>query len=255
MILSRRNETLKAIRGLRRKQGDHLLIEGPELFDAAARAAIRFETVLMTPEFGAGEAGRRIARGLDRPPLTVARELLEELADADSPRGILALARLPRGAEECVPLAPEGLYLYLDGVQEPGNLGAIARAAEAFEVAALLLAPGCAHPNHPRALRGSAGSLLRIPVGREVTIHSLDRRLAELAPRWAGLDAHGGENLPDRRPGGCWIVALGAEGGGLSAETAARLDTRWTIPIAGAVESLNVAVAAGIALHALRRRS
>jgi TrmH family RNA methyltransferase len=255
MILSRRNETLKAIRGLRRKQGDHLLIEGPDLVDAATRAAIELESVLMTPEFGAGESGRRIARGLDRPPLTVAAELLDELADADSPRGVLAVARLPRGGADAAPREPDALYLYLDGVQEPGNLGAIARAAEAFGVAALLLAPGCAHPNHPRALRGSAGSLLRLPVGREVTTDALARRLAPLAPRWAGLDAHGGAPLPTERPNGCWVVALGAEGGGLSAETTARLDERWTIPIAGAVESLNVAVAAGIALHALRRRA
>lgn len=254
MILSRRNETLKAIRGLRRKQGDHILLEGPDLLEAAARATIALQTVLMTPTFAAGEEGLRITGRLTRAPLIVTEELLDELADVDSPRGVLGVAQLPRGGVEAVPLAADGLYLYLDGVQEPGNLGAIARAAEAFGVAALLLAAGCAHPNHPRALRGSAGSLLRLPLGRELTTNELDRRLESLAPSWAGLEAHDGEALPERRPGGCWIVALGAEGGGLSEAVEARLHRRWTIPLSSEVESLNVAVAAGIALHAMRPR-
>jgi TrmH family RNA methyltransferase len=255
MILSRRNETLKAIRGLRRKQGDHLLLEGEDLLATALDSGLALETVLMTPEFAARDAGHRIASQLARPPLTVTPELLAELGDADSPRGALGVASLPRGGAEAVPVVPGGCYLFLDGVQEPGNLGAIARAAEAFGVAALMLAPGCAHPNHPRALRGSAGSLLRLPVARDVAPEAVERRLTAVKPRWAGLDAHGGEPLPASRPDGAWIVALGAEGAGLSAETTKRLDVRWTIPLQGAVESLNVAVAAGIALHALARRA
>src|SRR5262245_45432325 len=102
MILSRRNETLKAIRGLRRKQGDHVLLEGPDLIEAAVGAAIALDSVLMTPQFAAGDEGRRIAARLARPTLTVTEELLDELADADSPRGVLAVARLPRPGVEAV---------------------------------------------------------------------------------------------------------------------------------------------------------
>ncbi len=208
----------------------------------------------MTAQFAAGSEGMKLSRRLTRPPIEVAEELLDELADADSPRGVLGLAQLPRGGAEEVPRDAAGLYLFLDGVQEPGNLGALARVGEAFGATALLLAPGCAHPNHPRALRASAGSLLRIPVGRELGVDDVERRLAPIVPLWSGLDAHGGTPLPERRPPGTWIVALGAEGPGLSSELAARLDQRWTIPLAPGVESLNVAVAAGIALHALSKR-
>src|SRR5690606_39203010 len=149
-----------------------------------------------------------------------------------------------------LPARPDGLYVYLDGVQDPGNLGAVARVAEAFGAAGLALAPGCAHPNHPRALRASAGSLLRTATAIDVAIDALDARLAESLPTRAALPAHGGRPLDDAAPRPL-VVAFGAEGPGLSAAVLARADRLWTLPLAPPVESLNVAVTAGIVLHAL----
>jgi TrmH family RNA methyltransferase len=144
--------------------------------------------------------------------------------------------------------------LLLDGVQDPGNVGAIARVAEAFGARALALAPGCAHANHPRALRASAGSLLRLPTALDVTVEALDDRLAPARPTWAALATHAGDELGrggERRP---LVLALGAEHAGLSESVEHRARLRWTIPMAAPVESLNVAVAAGIALHTLASR-
>src|SRR6185436_13712949 len=107
--------------------------------------------------------GREIARLLPREPTLASADVLDSLADADSPKGLLAIAHLPRGGPETLPLRQGSMYLYLDGLQDPGNLGAIARVAEATGVAGLALSPGSVHPNHPRALRASAGGLLRLP--------------------------------------------------------------------------------------------
>ena len=251
--MGRGNETLKAIRRLRRRQGDHALLEGPHLLAEALAAGLPLESVLATPRFLSGAEGRRLLAGLRRAPLEVDEERLAELCDADSPRGVLALARLPRAGAEALPPRPSGPVLYLDGLQDPGNLGAIARVAEAFAASGLALAPGCAHPNHPRALRASAGSLLRLPVAREVDVAALDQRLRAARPLWAALEAHGGAPpgrgaVRDR----ALVVALGAEGPGLSAPVARRCDLRWTLALAGGVESLNVAVAAAVTLYALR---
>src|SRR5262245_23068359 len=183
MIVSRHNQKLKDIRRLRRSKGDHALLEGPHLVGEAAAAGHALETVLATPAWLETPEGSRLARRLPVAPLEIEAPLLEELTDADSPRGVLAVARLPRSGVEALPVREGGVYLFLDGLQDPGNLGALARVAEAAGAAGLALSAGTAHPNHPRALRASAGSLLRLPLAVDADPEELGRRLAPLAPR------------------------------------------------------------------------
>jgi TrmH family RNA methyltransferase len=261
MITSRHNPRLKSIRRLRRSKGDRALLEGPHLVAEAAAAGLELEEVLAAPGFfeetGEGRELRELLAALAEPPLEVAPELLAELADADAPKGLLAVVRLPRGGVEALPPAADGVYLFLEGLQDPGNLGAVARAAEAAGAAGLALAPGGAHPNHPRALRGSAGSLLRIPVAVGVEPAALDRRLARHPggrPRWIALVPRGGEPLWQADLAGPLVLALGAEGPGLSRALLDRADLRLTIPLVPPVESLNAAVAAALVLFEIRRR-
>jgi TrmH family RNA methyltransferase len=293
MIVSRQNRTLKDIRRLRRSKGARALLEGPHLLAAALDAGSAIETVLATVEFLASPAGRDLAAALPCIPLTVEARLLDELADSDSPRGLLAVARLPRGGAETLPVRPGGTYLYVEGLQDPGNLGALARVAEAAGAAGMALSAGTVHPNHPRALRASAGSLLRLPVAVGVEPDLLDRHLrgplgsaGDLdaagdvgaagaagdyrahaahglhgahfrAPRWIALVPRGGVGLYDAlrdAPGGTIVLALGAEGPGVSPALLERASVRLTIPVAPPVESLNATVAAALTLFELRRR-
>ncbi len=234
------------------------MLEGPHLVGEALGAGLALETVLATPEFLASDEGRAIARRLPRQPTLVSADVLDALADADSPKGLLAIAHLPRGGAAALPLRPGGLYLYLDGIQDPGNLGAIARVAEATGTAGLALSSGSVHPNHPRALRASAGSLLRLAVAIGITAEALGAHLAPLSPTWAALAAAGGHDLYATELAGTLILALGAEGPGLSPEIerrVAREGLLLTIPLNTPVESLNVAVAAAVALFEIRRRT
>jgi len=287
MIVSRQNRTLKDMRRLRRSKGARALLEGPHLLAAALDAGSPIETVVATAEFLASPAGRDLAAGLPCPLVTVEARLLEELADSDSPRGVLAVARLPRGGVEALPARPGGTYLYVEGLQDPGNLGALARVAEAAGADGMALSAGTVHPNHPRALRASAGSLLRLPVAVGVEPDQLDRHLRgplgaggdpgapgeggphlahpadgahgahRRAPRWMALVPRGGVDLYDALrdvPGGTIVLALGSEGPGVSPALLERASFRITIPIAPAVESLNATVAAALSLFELRRR-
>ncbi len=254
MITSRRNSHLKDIRRLLRCKGDRALLEGPHLVADAAAAGLALASILATPEFLAGGAGRKLLPLLPLPPLEVAPELLEEIADSDSPRGVVAVAELPRGGAGELPAIAGGVYLYAEGLQDPGNLGALARVAEAAGAAALCLSPGSVHPNHPRALRASAGSLLRLPVAVRSTARQLDERLAPLSPTRAALDPRGGEDLFGCTFDGSLVLALGGEGGGLSPEVRHRAELRITVPLAPSVESLNVAVAAAVVLYEIRRQ-
>jgi TrmH family RNA methyltransferase len=254
MISSRQNQRLKDIRRLRRSKGDHTFLEGPHLLAEALAGGLALETVLATPGWLASAEGRALAPSLPIPPLEVAPDLLDDLTDADSPRGVLAVARLPRAGAAALPVRAGRPYLYLDVLQDPGNLGALARVAEAAGAAGLALSPGCAHPNHPRALRASAGSLLRLPVAIAADPDALERRLAPAAPRWAALVPRGGETLWTAPLDGTLILAVGAEGPGLSPALRDRATLRLTIPLEAPVESLNATVAAALVLFEIRRR-
>ncbi|HSN85395.1 MAG TPA: RNA methyltransferase [Thermoanaerobaculia bacterium] len=257
MITSRQNQRLKDIRRLRRSKGgreERALLEGPHLVAEALAAGLRLDEVLATPDFLATPEGQRLARALPAAPLEVAPDLFEDLTDADSPRGILAVAPLPRSGAARLPVHEGGLYLYLDGLQDPGNLGALARVAEAAGAAGLVLSPGSVHPNHPRALRASAGSLLRLAVAVDTVPEALESRLASLRPRWAALATRGGESFWTAPLAGSLILAVGAEGPGLSSTLLERAGLRLTIPIEPPVESLNATVAAALVLFEARRR-
>jgi len=220
----------------------------------ALAAGLSFDEVLASPEFLASSAGEALRGRLPFPPVEVAGRLLEEITDADSPRGLVAVASLPRFGVGALPRVPEGVYLLLDGLQDPGNLGALARTAEAADAAGLALGPGTVHPNHPRALRASAGSLLRLPVAREVTAEQLGEHLAGLDPLWLALVPHGGRALWEAPLAGTLVLLLGAEGLGLSPAWEKRAGLRLTIPLEPPVESLNATVAAALVLFEIRRR-
>ena len=254
MISSRKNSHLKTIRRLRRSKGAEALLEGPHLIEEALSIGHEVRSVLATRKFLDSPPGQRLAPRFSREPLEVAPRLLEEVTDSDSPRGIVAIAHLPRPSASELVLARGGSYVYAEGLQDPGNLGALVRASEASGACAVCLSPGSVHPNHPRALRASAGSLLRLPVATAVTTQALADHLESLQPTWAALVAHGGQDLFDAPLEGCIILALGAEGSGLTPDLRHRAHLELTIPLTPPVESLNVTVAAAIALFEIRRR-
>ncbi|MEO8276400.1 MAG: RNA methyltransferase [Thermoanaerobaculia bacterium] len=237
---------------MRRSKGAEAILEGPHLVAEALRLGLHLEPVLATEEFAASSAGAQLIARLARPPLLASAKIVASLADADSPRGLIAACRLPRGGLEGIRPAAGEIWLFLDHIQDPGNLGALARVAEGLGGAGLLLSTGCAHPNHPRALRASAGSLLRLPLATRVDPAAARGHFAGIDARWIGLEAHSGSiELKDVRATGAAILALGAEGQGLSEATRAGLDSAVTIPLRGRLESLNVTVAAALVLARL----
>ncbi len=259
MITSRDNQHLKAMRRSKRRRGEMALLEGPHLIGEALALGMSLDRVLASQDYVQTAEAQEVLAALPHPPTLVEAKLLDELADADSPKGLLALARLPRPGLTDLPLLPRGLYVYTDGLQDPGNLGALARVAEATAVDGLCLGPGSAHANHPRALRASAGSLLRLRVAQGVAWEDLTEHLRPIAPQRVALATDGGRNLFEQDLGGpgeegALLLALGAEGPGLSPAIAAECDLSLTIPLAGKVESLNATVAAALVLFERQRQ-
>ena len=170
--------------------------------------------------------------------------LMRELADAGSPPDHALLMDL--GPEPVGPLAHRVIGAW--GIQDPGNLGAILRSAAAFGFQEVLLGPGCADPFHPKALRGSMGAAFLLPL----------RRVEAMQPdqgRWYALDGGPGSvplaEADLAEPLRLWV---GNEGHGWQGVVLPPGVQRLAIPIQG-MESLNAAVAAGIACYEVARRS
>jgi len=222
MIESPHNEKLKLVRKLRdrrqREREDAFVSEGEDLLEAGLAAGVEPRFALVAA--GSGLAGEEVVP-----------ELLAGVSELGS--GTRAIAVWPRrwaepGAAPC---------LYLHGVGDPGNVGAIVRTAHALLGGTVALGPGCADPFSPKAVRASMGSIFAQPVARA--------GLAETPAPRAALLAHGGEGLGGLD--GAATLCLGAERQGLSEEVLAGCEARVTIPLRpGGAESLNVAAVAAI---------
>ena len=175
-------------------------------------------------------------------------------ADTDAPQGVLAIAAVPERSLEALALPPGGpVVLLLDGLQDPGNVGTIVRTAAALDAAAVLALPGTVDLWNAKVVRSAMGALFDYPA-LPCTWDAVDAfRLRQPLALW-GADARG--HALDRhapRHTAPLGVVVGNEGSGLSAEARRRVDRLVALPIAGRVESLNAAVAAGILLYELTR--
>jgi TrmH family RNA methyltransferase len=182
----------------------------------------------------------------DRPALAdrlphaepVEPRLLADVSTLGHPPRIVAVFR-----RDSLPAGYRDATLALWRVADPGNVGTLLRAADAFG-AGVALSPGCADPTGPKALRASAGALFRVPLCR----------FDEAPEPLIGLVAHGGTPLPELELAERATFVLGSEREGLPQEVLARCDAAATIPQPGKAESLNVAMAGTLALYELSRR-
>jgi TrmH family RNA methyltransferase len=228
----------------------HLLLEGEKAIVDAVAAGVALDHLLHDASV---RPGRLAALAGARPQL-VSRKVLERLADTQTPQHLLAVARR-RDVPVAEILGRPGPVVFLFGVQDPGNLGAIVRVAEAAGAAGVVAAPGSADFFHPRAVRGSAGSMLRIPVSGKVSFEPFAAEAKAAGRAVCGAVAEGGENPFERSLPPSSILVIGGEGPGLPAGAYRYLDRRLTIPMRPPVDSLNAAVAAALLLYSAELKS
>lgn len=255
MLSNRQRKRLRSLHH-RRGRAKHgvFLIEGPRLVREALLAG--------WPLREAFHASRTSSRTIQRlvaeleasavPTFSIAEEELRDAADAVTPQGILATAEIPETDPDAA-LGEEGTasILVVDRVQEPGNVGALLRTADAYAVATVLLTRGCADPFSPKTVRGAMGAHFHLRVVSDVSPGSALVRLRERGYRLIAAVARGGEDASTLARPGRWALAMGGEGGGLAPDILDVADQRVTIATPGRAESLNVAVAAGILLDRL----
>lgn len=258
-VSSRQNAAVKRFRDLAREGriADAVLLDGAHLVDEALTAGVPLDVVAFAAQAAQGRLAELAARcgASGARVLTTSDGVLALMSPVKQASGVVAIARLrPATIESALAAGSPPLILLLDRIQDPGNVGAIVRAAEACGATALVTAPGTADPFGWKALRGSMGSAFRLPIA---PTEDLARGLT--AARAAGLHVfatvpRGGTPLRRadlRRP---LAVILGGEGQGLSGEMIHRADEALTIEMRQPVESLNVSVAAALILYEASRQ-
>jgi TrmH family RNA methyltransferase len=275
LITSRDNRWLKRFRGALAGERDEegmVAVEGVRMVEAALVSGLSCAALLVSEsgERHFARLGPSISRDLQI--IRTTDRLFAGVAGTQAPQGVAALVR-PRMAEFEDIVTGVALVVVLVGVQDPGNVGTILRAAEAFGATGAAVCPagsaGTANPLGPKALRASAGSSLRLPILREVECVALLARFRDSAVKtYAAVPDGDGDPVgvpPIVRPWEAdWkssaALLIGNEGAGLSGEIVRSCDARLSIPQSGSEggdgpESLNAAMAGTVLLYeAMRQR-
>lgn len=257
VIASRHHPLVKAFRASARGDDPRALIDGWHLVREAAASGVRLDVAAVAgavPETDDEALLARVAKqGL---VVAVTDAVMKALSPVRSPSGIVALAEPRRFAlrDLLQPVPP--LVLVAVDLQDPGNVGAVIRAAEAGGATGVALTGASADPWSWKALRAAMGSTFRLPVLRHLDAGGLCDELLAAGLRLVAATPRDGDSMHDAHFERGTALLLGGEGGGLLPDLVRRADARISIPMRGRVESLNAAVAAGVLVYeAMRQRT
>jgi TrmH family RNA methyltransferase len=241
-----------------RRPGDAtVLLDGEHLVEDAFRAGVRIGSAAflegaLDDEDLSGLARRLAAAGSEITRVTA--PVMRALSPLVSPGRVVAIAELRAAGVGDLFRSDVPLVVATADVQDPGNVGALIRAAEAAGASGVATCGSSADPFSWKALRGAMGSAFRIPVAAGIPV---ERLLAEARSRRARVVAarpRGAASLYEADLTGPLVILLGSEGSGLPAAIEAATDATITIPMDGDAESLNVAVAAALVAFEARRQ-
>lgn len=249
-IASRKNPLMTQIRKLassraQRREQRLFLGDGAKLLEEAARWAAPLDTVVVS--VGAAPppdlpAGVRLVE--------VPEDVMASISPMEAPQGALFLCRMP--ALEPPERLEGSRYLVLDGLQDPGNVGAIWRAADALGADGLILVNGCADPFSPKTVRATMGACFRLPV-YETAADDLPALLARSGlPLYATALREDTQDIRQADLGRCAVV-IGSEGRGVSAQLLDMSEKTLKIPMRARCESLNAAAAATVVLWEMNK--
>lgn len=259
-ITSRKNETVRraaALAGsaeLRREQNAYLC-EGARLCEDAARSGVVIEQLFYTEK-----AAEKYDRYLNacfaaaNEVYEVTQPVAELLAETKSTQGIFAVCRMENDSHALAALPETGRLLAVENMQDPSNLGAVLRTAEALGISGVVLAGQCCDIYSPKVLRASMGAVFRLPFYEAEDVHAALAALHGLGyTAYAAVpDANAVQINTCRFPQRS-VAFIGNEGNGLTKEAIAGCDVPLTIPMLGRAESLNASVAASIVMWELCR--
>jgi TrmH family RNA methyltransferase len=256
-IDSRQNARVKELRrafavAAPNQQGE-IAIEGVHLVEEAIRSGLRLSTVFFSES--ARERAHRLLPQLSAhtEALLLPDSVFASAVPTETPQGVAALVRVKSFVLESILATQPALLMITAGLQDPGNLGTIARSAEAFEVSGLLLGERTVSPWNWKTVRASAGSMFRLPM-LKVELAKLLPEIKARGIRLLATSSHKGTVIADADLRGSIALVVGSEGAGVAKDVLAQADEVVIIPQSSKVESLNAGIAASIALYEAARQ-
>jgi RNA methyltransferase, TrmH family len=260
-ITSPSNPLLKRIRGLRlrkhREKEGAFFVEGIQSVWQAARNGADIETIILAPELLRSDRASRMVREREKQGtrvVSVSPEAFASIADRENPSGLGAVVRTRASTLARLPRSADAVFVALDHVEKPGNVGSIIRSADATGADAVIVVGDSTDPYHPAAVKASMGTLFTVPVTSTASIDDLFEWAKEWHLHVVGTSAHAETVLWETSFEVPTLLLFGNEGAGLSPEVMSRVEKSVKIPMSGTVTSLNLAVAVGIFLYEVRRQ-
>jgi len=260
-ITSRHNPIVRTFRALADDPdptGERVLLDGSHLVSAAHAAGAVFELlVVAASQLGTVREEKPLARRLEASAIDVVTaddKVFAALSPVKTPSGIAAIVRRKVTAPSIICDHPHAFVVTAVDVQDPGNVGALIRVAEAGGATGAFVCGSSASPFSWKALRGSMGSALRLPTVAGMTADAVMNCMTEPGLRTIAAVPRGGQSPEAVDWRGRVGLFVGGEGPGLADELVARCDARVSIPMATTVESLNVAVAAAVLIYTARNQ-
>jgi RNA methyltransferase, TrmH family len=260
MITSSHNPRVKRAAGLRdhrqRQKEQRILIDGAREISRAFAAGVALEEVFVCAELCRGEEAQRLLKDLTAAELIeVSESVFSRLAFGQRAEGIVAVAELPRHRLEDLVLRENPVVAVLEGVEKPGNIGAVLRSADAAGVSALVLADPRTDLYNPNAIRASLGTIFSLPVAAAAATDVLawlqNNRLQIVAAQVEGSTIY---TEIDYRPP--TALVFGSEAAGLGPLWSGGEVRAIRLPMLGAADSLNVSATAAVVFYeALRQRT
>jgi RNA methyltransferase, TrmH family len=250
------------IRDLHRRRGRErrglALAEGVRLVEEALASGITIRGAAVSSALESTTRGKTLkatllSRGVQVEEVTDAE--LDELADTEHPQGIIAAVEPRRWTLGDIKMNPGATILVLDGVQDPGNVGTMLRTALGLGAAGLVALKGTADLTNPKVIRGAMGASFRLPAVSAAPDEFVAWARLQRTQIWIAdpVGESAERRSPRREDRPAVALVVGNEGAGIGPSVHAAADRRLAIPLARGVESLNVAVAAGILLYEVTR--
>jgi len=254
-ISSSKNPLIKEIKGLFKKKdrwtNKLFIIEGIKLIDEAINNDVIIKNIIYTDKLSKTKDGLEFFNRLDKLGnlINVPENIFNEICDTENSQGILATVEFSIRSLEDLKDESNNFLLFLDGIQDPGNMGTIIRSADAFKVNGIILGVGCVDPYNSKVVRATMGSIFRVPLYFIKNDMDTLLELRENKYKIYATSLEGSITNYDITYNDKFVIIIGNESNGVDNSIIQLSDKLIKIPMPGLAESLNAGVAASIIMY------